>query len=245
MRAGMARVGASFRTKPQMRVGSGTAGCVFPHKATDAGLVPSGSGCQTADMFEVRPLTEQTWSDLEELFDLPGGSIVRGCWCMFYRKVGQVSVSKAAGPGHKKELHALVRSGVTPGLVGYADRTPVGWISLGPREEYRKLERSRVMKPVDDTPVWSIVCTFVAKVHRGQGYQYKLLEGAIDFARDQGVRMLEAYPVDKPERSHDDFMFFGSRSLYERAGFREVVRRSPTRLVMRRALRPRASAVVN
>jgi GNAT superfamily N-acetyltransferase len=153
-----------------------------------------------------------------------------------------VTISKAAGPNRKQELHSLVRSGVTPGLVGYTNNAPVGWISLGPREEYRKLERSRIMKAVDETPVWSIVCTYVAKRHRGQGHQHKLLEGAIDFAREQGVRMLEAYPVDKPERSHDDFMFFGSRSLYERAGFREVVRRSPTRLVMRRALRPRAPA---
>ena len=72
----------------------------------------------------------------------------------------------------------------------------------------------------------------------GLGLQHRLLRAAMDFARDHGVRMLEAYPVDKAERSHDDFMFFGSRSLYERAGFREVVRRSPTR-VMRRALRPR------
>jgi GNAT superfamily N-acetyltransferase len=143
------------------------------------------------------------------------------------------------GPSHKKELRALVRSGVVPGLIGYADDSPVGWISLGPREDYRKLERSRIMKAVDDTPVWSIVCTYVAKVHRGKGYQHKLLAGAIDYARQQSVRMLEAYPVDKPERSNDDFMFFGSRSLYERAGFREVVGRSPTRLVMRRALRPR------
>ena len=62
---------------------------------------------------------------------------------------------------------------------------------------------------------------------------------AVAHARDLGVRTLEAYPVDKPARSHDDFMFFGSRSLYERAGFREVVRRSPTRVVMRRGLRPR------
>ena len=193
-------------------------------------------------MFDVRPLSEETWAHLEELFDLPGGSIVRACWCMFYRTVGQVSTGKAAGPVHKQELHALVRSGATPGLVGYANDTPVGWISLGPREEYRKLERSRVMKAVDEKPVWSIVCTYVAKSHRGHGYQHKLLAGAIDFARERGVRMLEAYPVDKPERSHDDFMFFGSRSLYERAGFREVVRRSPTRLVMRRGLRPRASA---
>ena len=184
-------------------------------------------------------MTNQTWPDLEELFDLPGGSIVRGCWCMYYRKAGKVAVSQAAGSSNKQQLHALVRSGVVPGLVGYADGSPVGWISLGPREDYRKLERSRVMKAVDDASVWSIVCTYVAKMHRGKGYQHKLLAGAIDYARAQGVRTLEAYPVDKPERSHDDFMFFGSRNLYERAGFREVVRRSPTRLVMRRGLRPR------
>ena len=195
--------------------------------------------CETAAMFEVRPLTNQTWADLEELFSLPGGSIVRGCWCVYYRKVGSVGVSQAYGPSHKQELQALVRSGGVPGLIGYADGSPVGWISLGPREDYRKLERSRIMKAVDDTPVWSIVCTYVAKVHRGKGYQHRLLAGAIDYARQQGVRMLEAYPVDKPDRSHDDFMFFGSRSLYERAGFREIVRRSPTRLVMRRGLRPR------
>ena len=193
-------------------------------------------------MFEVRPLTDQTWADLEELFGLPGGSIVRGCWCLYYRKVGQVGIGKPQASSNKAELHGLVRSGVVPGLVGYADGSPVGWISLGPREDYRRLERSRVMKPVDDTLVWSIVCAYVAKRYRGKGYQHKLLAGAIDYARDQGVRMLEAYPVDKPERSHDDFMFFGSRSLYERAGFHEVVRRSPTRVVMRRGLRPRRTS---
>lgn len=189
--------------------------------------------------FEARPLTPETWSDLEALFALPGGSIVRGCWCMYYRTTGPVSVSAAAGVEHKAQLCDLVESGVRPGLVGYADGRPAGWISLGPREDYLKLRRSQVMKPVDDAEVWSIVCTYVAKEFRGQGLQHRLLAAALDFARDNGVRLVEAYPVDKPERSHDDFMFFGSRSLYERAGFTEVVRRSPTRLVMRRRLRPR------
>jgi GNAT superfamily N-acetyltransferase len=193
----------------------------------------------TRAAFVTRALTPQTWTDLEDLFALPGGSIVRGCWCMYYRKTGQVSVAAAAGVTHKEQLCSLVDAGTTPGLVGYVDGSPVGWISLGPREDYLKLRRSSVMKPVDDTEVWSIVCTYVAKSHRGHGLQHLLLADAIDWARDQGVRMLEAYPVDKPERSHDDFMFFGSRSLYERAGFREVVRRSPTRVVMRRGLRPR------
>ena len=197
---------------------------------------------RTQTTFETKPLTPDTWSDLEDLFGLPGGSIVRGCWCMFYRKTGQVSVSAAAGTTNKEQFCSLVESGIQPGLVGYLDGEPAGWISLGPREEYLKLKRSPVMKPVDDTPVWSIVCTYVAKAHRGEGLQHKLLADAVDWARDQGVRMLEAYPVDKPQRSHDDFMFFGSRGLYERAGFREVVRRSPTRVVMRRGLRPRKHA---
>ena len=189
--------------------------------------------------FEARPLTPETFGDLEALFDLPGGSIVRGCWCMYYRRTGPVPVGAAAGAGNKADLCAMVDDGVVPGLVGYVDGQPVGWISLGPREDYLKLRRSPVMKPVDDAEVWSIVCTFVAKAHRGRGLQHRLLAAALGFARDNGVRLLEAYPVDKPGRSHDDFMFFGSRHLYEKAGFTEVVRRSPTRVVMRRRLRPR------
>ena len=188
--------------------------------------------------FESRPLTPRTWADLEALFDLPGGSIVRGCWCMYYRKSGKVLVNSQAGADNKKQLCELVDNGVVPGLVGHVDGVPAGWISLGPREDYPKLQRSRIMKPVDDSRVWSVVCTYVARRHRGQGVQHRLLDAAVRYARERGVRILEAYPVDKPERSHDDFMFFGSRSLYERAGFTEVIRRSPTRVIMRRKLSP-------
>jgi GNAT superfamily N-acetyltransferase len=191
--------------------------------------------------FEARPLTPQTWADLEELFGLPGGAIVRGCWCMHYRLTGSPPPG-ATGQTTKQQMFQLVQGGAVPGLVGYVDGHAAGWISLGPREEYLRLRRSPVMKPVDDKPVWSVVCTYVAKRFSGQGVQHRLLAAAVDYARDRGVRLLEAYPVDKSERSHDDFMFFGSRSLYERAGFREVVRRSPTRVVMRRALRPRRSS---
>lgn len=187
----------------------------------------------SAESFGTRPLTPDTWADLETLFGLPGGSIVRGCWCMFYRRSGK---SQPSDPPAKQALCELVQAGTRPGLIGYLDGQPAGWISLGPREEYHKLRRSPVMKPVDDTPVWSVVCSYVARPYRGQGLQHRLLAAAVNFARDSGATTLEAYPVDKPARSQDDFMFFGSRSLYERAGFTEVVRRSPTRLVMRLAL---------
>lgn len=187
--------------------------------------------------FEARPLTAASWPDLEFLFGLPGGSIVRGCWCMYYRRSGGrpdgVTSAAEMKAANKRAMRDLAGAGTVPGLIGYLDGEPAGWISLGPREDYAKLRRSPVMKPVDDTPVWSVVCSYVAKPHRGHGLQHRLLAAAIEYARDQGARVLEAYPVDKPERSHPDFMFFGSRSLYEQAGFAVVVRRSPTRLVMR------------
>ena len=94
------------------------------------------------------------------------------------------------------------------------------------------------MRPVDDRPVWSVVCSYVASAHRGQGLQRRLLTDAIAYARDHGATCLEAYPVDKPVRSSNSSLWFGSRSVYEKAGFVEVTRRSATRVVMRVELVP-------
>ena len=130
-----------------------------------------------------------------------------------------------------------MRSGRPPGLIGYMDGRPVGWISLGPREDYAKLARSPVMKPVDDKPVWSIVCFFVDSKARGQGVSRALLDAAVAYARSQEATLLEGYPVDKPERTQSDFLWFGAKTLFDRAGFREVARRKPTRPVVRKAIR--------
>ncbi len=189
----------------------------------------------------VRPLTKERWKDVVELFNRPGASIPRGCWCMYYRKSGgHGGVGPAAD--NKKALKSLVDSGYVPGLIGYADGRPVGWISLSPREDYPKLQRSPVMKPVDDKPVWSIVCFFVDREARGKGVSEALLKGAIDYARSQGAMLLEAYPVDKDEPSHADFMWFGAKRMYDRAGFKEVARRKESRPVVRKAIRPRTGS---
>lgn len=180
--------------------------------------------------FEVHPVTPERWTDLVQLFDR---AIVRTCFCMFYRKSGNTG----AGADNRAAMRRLVDGGTVPGLIGYRDGVPVAWVSLGPREGYARLQRSPVMKPVDDRPVWSIVCFFVRREARGQGFSRKMLKAAVDYARSQGARLLEAYPVDKPERSHPDFMFFGAKSMYDRAGFTEVARRRPTRPVVRRRLR--------
>jgi len=89
------------------------------------------------------------------------------------------------------------------------------------------------MKPVDDQPVWSVICFVVPFEHRGQGVATELLAAAVAWARRQGVKLLEAYPVDKPGRAGDDTMWFGAKSMYDRAGFEEVARRKPQRPVVR------------
>ena len=200
-------------------------------------MATSGGYIGRAMKIDVQPLTKDRWEDLVELFGRPGGSIVRGCWCMYYRRSGGSGVG--VGEVNKRSLRSLVDAGTVPGLIGYRDGSPVGWNSLGPREEYAKLRRSPVMKPVDDKPVWSIVCFFVDKRARGRGVSEALLRGAIDYARSRGATLVEAYPVDKNEPSHPDFMFFGAKRMYDRAGFKEVARRKETRPVVRRTLRPR------
>jgi GNAT superfamily N-acetyltransferase len=158
---------------------------------------------------------------------------------MFYRKTG---TGTGVGLENRQAMKALVDGGTVPGLIGYEDGVPVAWVSLGPREDYAKLRRSPVMKPVDDLPVWSIVCFFVARNARGRGLSERMLRAAVDYARSCGARLVEAYPLDQDERGDPDSMFFGTKAMYDRAGFREVARRRPTRPVMRKALPPGGSA---
>jgi ribosomal protein S18 acetylase RimI-like enzyme len=187
----------------------------------------------------VLPVTPERWPDLEALFNAKGCSVARGCWCMFYRRSGSrgpLPPGVTDARANRAELKALVDADKSPGLIGYRGKVPVGWVSLGPRDEYAKLKRSRVMKAVDDQPVWSVICFVVPAEYRGQGVAQALLDGAISYAKKHGATLLEAYPVDKPARSDDDDMWFGAKSMYDRAGFQEVARRKPQRPVVR--LRP-------
>jgi ribosomal protein S18 acetylase RimI-like enzyme len=155
---------------------------------------------------------------------------------MFYRRSGggqSWSVGGARARVNRADLKALVEAGKSPGLVAYRGKVPVGWVSLAPRDEFAKLKRSPVMKPVDDKPVWSIVCFVVPAEYRGQGVARRLLQGAIAHARKRGATLIEAYPVDKADRSKDDAMWFGAKSMYDAAGFKEVARRKPARPVVR------------
>src|SRR5262245_9664946 len=184
----------------------------------------------------VQPLTPERWPDLEAIFNARGCSIARCCWCMCYRRSGsqaQPPAGTTRTQANRAQLKALVDAGRPPGLIGYRGNVPVGWVSIGPREDYAKIVRSPVMKPVDDQPVWSVICFVVPSEYRRQGVARALLAGAVAYAKKCGARLVEAYPVDKPRRSNDESMRFGAKSMYDKAGFSEVARRKPHRPVVR------------
>jgi ribosomal protein S18 acetylase RimI-like enzyme len=185
----------------------------------------------------IRAVTPQRWGDVEAIFNARGCSVARGCWCMYYRRSGtppKLPAGMTRAQANRAELHALVKHGETPGLIAYRGNTPVGWISLGPRDDYAKLRRSPVMKPVDDKPVWSVVCFVVPAEFRGEGVARALLDGALAYAKRHGASLVEAYPVDRRGRGRDDAMWFGAKSMYDAAGFEEVARRKPHRPVVRK-----------
>lgn len=186
---------------------------------------------------EVYPLTLERWGDLEELFG-PQGAHTGGCWCMFWR-MRRSNFARTSAEDRKASLKALVLAGQPPGLLAYLGDKPIGWCSLAPRYEYLALEYSRTIRPVDDYPVWSITCFFIARPYRRQGVMKALLQGTLEYARSQGAQIVEAYPTDthsprlagKKLTGYSGYM--GIVSAFRTAGFVDAGRVSETQLIMR------------
>lgn len=187
---------------------------------------------------QVVPATGARWDDVATLFG-PRGACA-GCWCMYWRKT-RSEYSRGSGSGNRASLRSLVKRGPAPGLLAYANGEPIGWCALAPREDYAALGRSRVLAPVDEKPVWSIPCFFIARAWRRKGVTVALLRAAAAYAAKQGATLLEGYPIDpKKGKVVDVFAWTGLVGAFEKAGFHEAARRSATRPIMRRRLRRRA-----
>ena len=182
--------------------------------------------------FVIRPLTAGLWSDLETLFG-PRGACA-GCWCMYWRRPARDYLA-GKGAGNRRALRRLVLGQKAHGLIAYAGDTPVGWLSLGPRDSFPRLAGSRVLSPVDDRPVWAVTCLFILRGHRRRGLSVRLLDAAAAYAARRGARLVEGYPLASDgRRLPDAFAWTGIENAFAAAGFAEVARRSPTRPIMRR-----------
>jgi len=185
---------------------------------------------------ECYPLTPGRWADFERLFG-PRGACA-GCWCMYW-KLPRKEFNAGQGESNRLAQKEIVAAGRTPGLLayvdGYVDGVPAGWCAIEPREAYPGLARSRILAPVDETPVWSVICFFVDRRYRRQGLTVALLRAAVEYVKAQGGKVVEGYPVDTKEekKAPPAFIYHGTASAFRQAGFVEVARRSETRPIMR------------
>lgn len=179
----------------------------------------------------IKPVTMEQWEDLQELFGERGAC--GGCWCMWWR-IKRSEFEKQKGDGNRLAMEGIIGKGVIPGLIAYVDDRPAAWCSVAPREAFPVLERSRVLKRVDDKPVWSIVCFFIAKPCRHRGLMLELIKASVEYAGKNGAGIVEGYPLEvKNKKIPDFYAYTGILSAFQKTGFREVARRSETRPIMR------------
>jgi len=183
---------------------------------------------------EIHPLTADRWPDLLTLFG-PNGACF-GCWCQFWRRP-RAEWKRAKAADNKAALERQAHGARPPGLIGYdGSGAPVGWVSLGPCEDFPGLRSGRFFGDTADVPgLWSVVCFFVPAAQRGRGVAEAMLAGAIKHARREGARVLEAYPWDLETKSAAaSSLYVGTLRMFADAGFKEVSRRVPHRPVVRR-----------
>jgi len=186
---------------------------------------------QDPEKLEFQPISSDRWTDLEIVLGDRGGW--QGCWCMRWR-LPRARFESQKGDANKQALRRGIESDVYQGLLAYRNGEPVAWCSLGPREDYPALDDTDVLARVDYQSVWSITCVHVAKRHRRQGISVALIRAAVEYAKNQGAAIVEAYPVImRGPRIPVAAAMTGFHSAFVAAGFTEAMRRVDVRPIMR------------
>lgn len=176
------------------------------------------------------PLTVSRFGDMDAVFGDRG--VARNCYCMHWRRPDGGYPDQR---DNRDRFIEIISGGPPPGLIGYVDDEPLGWVQVGPRVDFPTIERSRLLKSVDDIDPWAINCFVVKPGFRSQGIGRGLLHAAIEYAGSQGARVIEAYPVDGHRESVVDY-FTGTLGMFAERGFTEVLRRNDTRPIVRLTL---------
>ncbi len=187
-------------------------------------------------MIEYKPLTKTIWHDLEDLFGEKGAC--GGCWCMYWRLKNK-EYEQSKGEKNKLLLKAFADNHEHLGILAYDKNKAVGWCSVSPRETLKRLETSRLFKPMDETSVWSITCLYVNKAYRNKGLSADLMAKSTEYAFKNGAKCVEAYPIDPLKgKIPDVFAWVGLKGAFEKAGFKEVKRVSENRSIVRKFNKP-------
>jgi GNAT superfamily N-acetyltransferase len=189
--------------------------------------------------FDTRPATPDRVDDFVKVAN--PNRRASHCWCLSHRLSAR-EIAELGDGDRESAFRALCGRQNPPGVIGYDDGEAVGWCSIGPRRENSRLSQSRLIRPLDELPVWSIICVIIRGGHRRRGYTTPLINGAVEYAASRGAPAVESYPVDPGSGRIDQTMaFVGTRAMFENAGFEvagstDAMASKLPRLVMRRTI---------
>lgn len=184
------------------------------------------------DQLTFEPLSKNNWNKFVQLFGDRGAC--GNCWCMYFRLTKADFEEGKSGDGNKDAMKKIVWANKPTGLLGLYEGQAIAWCAFAPREDFIKLANSRVHKRIDDKPVWSVPCFFIDKNFRRNGISVELLKGVARYAKEIGIKIIEAYPtIPTQEKLPDSFAWIGLFKSFERAGFEIVDRTSKNRPMVR------------
>jgi len=186
----------------------------------------------SVNQLKIEPLSKDNWNKFLELFGKKGAC--GNCWCMSFRlKKSEFDAGKI-GDGNKNRMKNIVWENKPAGILGFYGEKAIAWLAFAPREDFIKIENSRIHKRIDNKSVWSIPCFFISKDFRHQGLSVMILKAVIEYAKENNIKILEAYPtIPTQEKLPDAFAWVGLYKSFERAGFKIVDRKSKNRPMVR------------
>lgn len=170
---------------------------------------------------EIKPLRPDLLDDFLYYFDSvgfadnPDWSV---CYCHYYHFSGSNKKwGKRTGEENRNASIELIRSGKMYGFLGYLDNKPVGWCNVNSRENFSKSLYKYDTPDSQEKKIASIVCFLIAHTHRKQGVAHQLLKYACSSYKDNGYKIMEAYP--RKGKLSDAHAYRGPISLYNSEGF--------------------------
>ncbi len=201
--------------------------------------------------YTTKELSVKTWPDFEKLFLKPAGLVGDGwwCWCTHHHIASyskpenqQPRTRAERAERNRRKKAELVEKECAHGILVYSDKEPIGWCQYGQRTELPRIDNSRNYREVRSRngreKLWRITCFVIDKRYRRRGVARLALIAALDSIRKNGGGLVEAYPVIKTDQG-PNYMYSGTVSMFEKAGFKTVAPLSTGRtatVVMRRTI---------
>lgn len=186
--------------------------------------------------YSIQALSTETWDAYAALVERHNG-IFGGCWCTYFHDCAGRGPGYEGSRAFKKQM---VEAGVAHAALVVLGDEVIAWASYGTPAELPNIHhRKQYLAEADVMPDFRVTCIFVDKRYRGQGYAKAALTGALEQIAAQGGGVVEGYPHEiGDKRMNNSYVYNGTRSMYEEAGFEFVRSKGLKNTVMRRMILP-------